>query len=72
MTTLKIEEIDTGSAYAAKFVNEMEQTRIGVLVKRDLEQQMVQLIDSETGIAYVRRFDEIWDIDHAVPATEEN
>ena len=68
--TLKIEELDIGSAYAAKFTNELDQTRIGVLVKRDLDQRLVELMDSQTGINYIRGFDEVWDIDRAVVAEE--
>lgn len=69
--SLDIRTLDTGSAYAAKFLNEAEIERIGVLVKRDCEAELVELLDVQTGITYVRGFDEIWNVDHAVAETDE-
>lgn len=70
--SIDIETLDTGTAYACLFKNELDQTRVGVLERRDREQRLVSLIDAETGMKYVRSFEEIWDVDVAVPATEES
>ena len=69
--SLDIRTIDIGSAYAAKFLNEAEVERIGVLVKRDLENELVELLDVQTGVNYIRTFTEIWDVDHAVAEQED-
>ena len=69
--SLDIRNIDIGSAYAAKFLNEAEVERIGVLVKRDLENELVELLDVQTGVNYIRTFTEIWDVDHAVAEQED-
>jgi hypothetical protein len=69
--SLDVRTIDIGSAYAAKFLNEAEVERIGVLVKRDLENELVELLDVQTGVNYIRTFTEIWDVDHAVAEQED-
>lgn len=69
--SLDIRTIDTGSAYAAKFTNEADQEVIGILVKRDLDKELVELLDTTTGINYIRAFTEIWDVDQAIASNEE-
>jgi len=61
-----IRTLSTDRAYAAKFRNEAEVERIGILTRRDLEQELVELLDPESGVSYIRPFDEIWAIDTAV------
>jgi len=51
-------------------------TGIGVIVTRDLERELLEVIDTETEKRHVVRFQDVWDIDRAEiikedhPATE--
>ena len=40
-----------------------EYTGFGILIARDMEKQLVQLKDNESGREFVCSFDDIWDVD---------
>lgn len=60
---IEIEHLVSGHSYACRF-RHGDYEGIGVLLTRDVAQQLVTLRDTHSLMQFVVSFDNIWDIDH--------
>lgn len=60
---IEIEHLVSGQSYACRF-RHGDYEGIGVLLTRDVAQQLVTLRDTHSLMQFVVSFDNIWDIDH--------
>lgn len=59
---IDIKDVTPGESYACRFrLGEYE--GLGILLKRDMEQNIVKLKDTKTNMEFVIPFSDIWDVD---------
>ena len=59
---IDIKDVEPGSSYACKY-RILGMTGLGVIRIRDLQQELVELQDVESGEIYTVPFEDIWDVD---------
>lgn len=59
---IDIKDVQVGKSYACRFRDGLYEG-LGILILRDVDQQLVKLRDERSNEEYIVSFDNIWDID---------